>query len=943
MQFKATLLATAATAMVLSPAFAQDADEPDTVTPAATEEAEEPDDRLVVRGIRDALAESARIKREADNIQDAINAEDISQFPDENVTEALARITGVQISREAGEGNGFTIRGIEQNRVEVNGRTTVGNGESRNASISDIPADLLKTLKVIKSPTADMVEGSLGGTVNLVTRKPFDFRKPRLVLHPSLSYGSESEASDPRFNTLATDSWETPIGKVGVLLNASYSDSNNVQERVTLGGWQGACNFDLDGDGVINSSNGTIWRPVRPFNAGEDGILYTDDDTNNGVGAQYCSIDPDDFVYRPANVVLVEADRQRERFGLVSSLQWQVSDTLSVYLDSNYNEFEDHNEIYTLEMTNGVGDGRSFNWLSNVEADENGIATLVHYGPGAGSMRFTARSQYTTRQSEVFSYALGGKWTPTDNITVTGEIGQSKGEDFTETYQANGNSVNNIGVESIVYIGERSVRVTTPFDLTDVGLFRVGNSNNNIQFNERSENFLVLDVDYDVNLGPISSFEFGTRWTAESFERERVRSITSGVNALAVNVPALEGLYGVRDTSGFMGNVPNTFFPNSYYAISTSAIRNNPEVFDELFGHPDVLPSVPQEEYTFDEWSAAIYAKVNLDTTIAGRPVDGNFGLRAVSNRLATNYTVSGPDGLIPARQSSGEYSYLPSGNIRVGLAEDFYVRAAVAKTMVRPNFGQLRPAPNINYASGQGTIDSVWSGNAGNPQLKPFEATQYDLSFERYFGKRDLLSFAMYYRDIDAFVTSAVEELTFDYIPNEEGTFPSYANLSVPQNGDSAKVYGYEIAGQFTFDHLDDWRRGFGFYGNYTYADSARSGDLSTDVLGRSLPVRGLSKHTTNLAIFYENYGFDGRLAYNWRGQRLTGDSSGDGRQAWNAPVESLDWTSGYRINSTYRVYFNARNLTQRTLYRYLDTEAALLQAATADRRYIMGVVARF
>ena len=180
-------------------------------------------EKIVVTGIRAALASSAAKKREAGNIRDVVTAEDIGKFPDENVADSLARIPGVQITREIGEGANFTIRGISQNRVEVNGRTTIGREEERNASIGDIPADLLGGLEVIKSPTADMTEGSLGGTVNLLTRRAFDFNRPTINLNLRTGYTTNSEKFQPNVNVLGTTRWDTGIGEFGILLNGAVS------------------------------------------------------------------------------------------------------------------------------------------------------------------------------------------------------------------------------------------------------------------------------------------------------------------------------------------------------------------------------------------------------------------------------------------------------------------------------------------------------------------------------------------------------------------------------------------------------------------------------------------------------------------------------------------------------------------------------------------------
>nr|WP_232368870.1 TonB-dependent receptor plug domain-containing protein [Alteromonas sp. BL110] len=140
---------------------------------SVAQEAQEPEkasdvEVIEVRGIASSIAESARLKRYDSRIVDAIVAEDIGKLPDNNIAEALQRITGVSISREFGVGESVTIRGISQNRVELNGRSTSGSGRG-GISLADFPSSFLKTVEVVKSPTPEMIEGALGGTINMTT------------------------------------------------------------------------------------------------------------------------------------------------------------------------------------------------------------------------------------------------------------------------------------------------------------------------------------------------------------------------------------------------------------------------------------------------------------------------------------------------------------------------------------------------------------------------------------------------------------------------------------------------------------------------------------------------------------------------------------------------------------------------------------------------------
>ena len=122
---------------------------------------------IVVTGIRASLQGSINAKREAQSIVGVITAQDNGKMPDQNVAEAMSRVTGVQISRREGDGSNFTVRGISQNRLEINGRNYIGPGNGGNAALESVCPEIISSILVIKSPTAHMPEGALGATVDL--------------------------------------------------------------------------------------------------------------------------------------------------------------------------------------------------------------------------------------------------------------------------------------------------------------------------------------------------------------------------------------------------------------------------------------------------------------------------------------------------------------------------------------------------------------------------------------------------------------------------------------------------------------------------------------------------------------------------------------------------------------------------------------------------------
>ncbi|NYS36253.1 TonB-dependent receptor plug domain-containing protein, partial [Streptococcus danieliae] len=126
-------------------------------------------------GVRRSAQNSQQIKMRSDQVIDSIVADDIGKFPDNNVAETLARISGIQIRRDSGEASAVMIRGLRDVTTLLNGRelfTTTG----RYVNLADIPATMLQRVDVYKSQGADQVEGGVAGIIDVRTNRPFDFK-----------------------------------------------------------------------------------------------------------------------------------------------------------------------------------------------------------------------------------------------------------------------------------------------------------------------------------------------------------------------------------------------------------------------------------------------------------------------------------------------------------------------------------------------------------------------------------------------------------------------------------------------------------------------------------------------------------------------------------------------------------------------------------------------
>lgn len=396
LKYGASMLALGAL-VVGAPAMAQTAPKSDAQTV----------DEVIVTSIKQSLKSSQQLKQSSEIIGDSITAEDIGALPDRSVTEALQRVPGVSINRFAAgvdpdhfstEGSGVVVRGLNFVRSELNGRDTFSANNGRALSFADVPSELLGGVDVFKSPSADLIEGGISGTVNLRTRLPFDSKKRILSLSIEDSYGDFVKKWAPTYSLLYSNTWDTAAGEFGLL--ASITDSKLWTRADGTQASNFGCRTNL-GAGKADCGNGTtgLWFPR---------------------GAAFRSTTTD-----------------RERKGQAAAVQWRSNDrTLQAtaqYLrsDSTQQWTEHAMEIATDNVTSN-GDSRPVAGTSFTFDDEgiftNGVITgntgwrgdqngpqprTPANGLQSNNIRRDVDQTYITTD-----WGANLKWTPNDNWGV---------------------------------------------------------------------------------------------------------------------------------------------------------------------------------------------------------------------------------------------------------------------------------------------------------------------------------------------------------------------------------------------------------------------------------------------------------------------------------------------------------------------------------------------
>jgi iron complex outermembrane recepter protein len=892
MKSKFTLFSGVAAMCIATPVFAQ-TEAP--ATPAAQDAAaeEEGKDELIVTGLRRSLQQAAQIKRDSSQIVDVITSEDVGKLPDANVAEALQRVTGVQITRVFGEGQAVNIRGLQQVRVEVDGRTLLGwsarvsppenDNLGRSSGLDAVPSSVFGKLEVRKSPLASQAEGGLGGTVNLSTPKPFDFKKTTLSIRAQGTYSQEAEKLEPTVSGLFTT--KLADGNIGILISGEYQKRTSKLQLFERN------NF-LD---RRNSTTSLLTVPV---------------------------------VLAPLQLQYENVDIDRTRYGINGAIQARIGDDFVLTVDGLYSKAEADRTNQAITFTPNVrnvtvaGVTNPFVNITNA-VDEGGFLL-------AGTSAGVIRVQNQRRQDPTASYLYGvnGKY-DNGSLTIEGDAYYSKGTLRQKIEVIVNDTANTV-------IGNYDFRNNTIPSLT---LERPAGTpfNTNLLTNYLYPTSGTLTL--RANLLPATLEEYTGRFDV-GYTTDNGIKVSAGVRY--VDLRAISEAYRSRGLATAAELLPfaRAGDPNFLSSISGDFPRAFATYFpDPAFLIPRVLATEPgvntvngylrndARDFRISEKTISGYLMVGGEGEIFGRPAKFNAGVRLSSTDFTADtiaqITTRRP-GLptivvpTPTRDTNSYINVLPSANLVVNVTDEFLVRMSASKTMQRAGLTDLAPNTFVNPTN-------LTSGG-GNAQLTPPISSNVDVSFEYYTGKTSLISGAVFYKDVKDFIASSTIE---EIIPGFEadGTF----RTSRPFNIASAKVKGFELGVQQFFDFLPSPLNGLGVIANYTYADSEDSSGF---------PLVATSKDSYNLIGLFEKGPVSARVAYNWRGESVFEFTQG--RPEVIGARSQLDAQLGIDLSDKMALSFQAQNLIPKDSatieYSGLNRKA-LNSYALSERRFTAGV----
>lgn len=938
-------------------------------------------DEVIVTGTRGALASARGQERDADQFKSIVTADDIGQFADQNVAESLQRLPGVSIRRSEGEGQQVAVRGLSGSFVTVTvdgarlGTRDVG---SRSVNLDVLSSDLLQGIEVTKSLTPDLDADSIGGAVNLRSISAFDRGKNTVSLRAEGSYQEKSEDFNPKVSGDFTRLFDTGAGQFGLAGGVSWS------RREAL--------FD---DFRVDNGLREVTIIDNPALGNNDGVGSDDTATITLPGA----------ILSP-NAIDQRADPAvRTRFSANLALEWRPSDNHELFTRLTYAKFKDDDirqreafnldpavgrEIISLTPTSGR--------IADVDFEKrfrftNQVDNL--YGVSAGG-----ESQFSDAWTlnYQFDYSLNDSDTPSfearfrerDVILDYSNL-SIDGVDFSvlPNPAAGGADPNNPA--------NFELRFLTQYD------FLV----------EDEITSFKADLRRDFSLGGRPAFfKIGGKWQDRSKTVDVTRGRIG--SATPVNLGQFELQDGVPNSDlNFLFTPVLGPLEAFTFDLAANGVPQ-PNVGDEIVNVARDYTTVEKVyagyamtqfhttervqmmvgfrvESTVWDTAGSVSSQVNYDEDVtealqdalqAG--IDGataSFTQAELDAYLAPRLDINGDpleEGVVNAVPRSARITYFdfyPHVHFRWEPTETIVGRASFTQAIQRPNFneasaiGQLTFNEQTDDSAVPGVLNSLaaadalllFENQAGTdaepfrvPELRPLRANQLDGSLSFYPNNDIFLQIAVFYKAIKDFIVpvtfSGAEVAEAGLTPGDGTLNGGFDFATTFVNGDSADLYGVELAYTQNYTFLPGLLSGLYFAGNVTFSDSnARLRNADREF---SLPDQ--ADIVGNLSLGWENSDFSLRWSGNYSSERLLQLNAGflanglarDDGDLFERSRWSMDVNARWNVTDGIQAYFDAVNINGAQDQRFFLAPAVggiYNQIEDYGATYQIGVRARF
>ncbi|WP_293991802.1 TonB-dependent receptor [Sphingomonas sp.] len=858
-----------ALAMAASPAFAQTTPAPATGDQAASDDQS---NDIVISSFRNALRTATAKKKNSEQVVESVSAEDIGKLPDNGIGESIARLPGISAQRNAGRANIISIRGFgpDFSSTTLNGRQQTTTNDSRAVEFDQYPSQILAGVDVYKTAEADKTAGGLVGSIDLRTVRPLDVGKRVFA-----------------------------VGVRGTLVDQKL-DPNSSNK-----GYSGFATFvDTFAGGKAGISLSAAYTndpyQTRDFNAWGFGGYPGGAQGMNGIKTW------------------LETDKLK-RFGTNGTFQVRPDDNLTITIDAFYSHFVDKIDQRGFEMPFNCGGGCGHDAISNVTSS-GGLVT------GATITGTPIIENYANdRTADQYSVGWNAKWKNDRGWSVMGDLNWSRTDRVDDS------------IQTTAGLGRALPNATGTVSYTTTPNGPQFTSN----YNGTNSALVLTDVE-GWSGSPVQAGYRNTRKTKDDLveaKAEVERDIGGFVKSIKVGADYTTRTKALTGFEGFLsppGGAATAAIPSNLLLAPVTLdrglgtiiaydpraiISNGVLVFSPNIDAGKGVNYGTEKGYNITENVWTPYAMATLDADLGSAKLTGNIGVQGIHTSIASSSV------LFPTVHDN-YWMVLPSLNLNLRTNSDFVIRFAASKEMMRPRLPDLNNVISFGYDPQL----KIYSGGGGNPQLRPYRATAFDLNFEKYFGTKGYVALQLFYKNIDTYIASG--NGIFDFaglpVPPNQPVPPTTVGIIGGQaNTHGGHMYGAEIAGTLPFEVFSSALSGFGITGGAGYTETK-----VFDFNNNPTVIPGYSKWVASATVFFEKYGFSARGSMRYRSQYL-GDfalySGGLDRQTvlgetiYDAQV-GYDFSSGALKGLS--LYVSGQNLT--------DTRSATLGIVTQPLSYL-------
>ena len=895
-------------------------------------------DTIVVTGYAHSIQNANRIKKLDLGVTEVISAEDIGKLPDVSITDSLSRLPGIAVQEDAGRAKYISIRGFgpDYTTAMLNGRTMASTDDNRRFDYGQFPGDLFQEIDVIKTPSADLLNQGLAGTVNLKTYDPLKGKNSFAInLQGALGQYSplNPEASNKGY-------------KASLLYTHKFADN-------TIG-------VSMGFSALKDATQDYHWAT-----GGGGGNYYGPGNHDDPLGA----ITPDDIQnYANSNTLY-----RQSGFG---HIVYKPSDKFEMSVDGLYTQTK------TREYSRGWEMPLAYGWGADTPVPGSEQVTGGYVTSAKWNVNPVLRNDFNTSNGSTLALGWNAKYGVTDNVKLVLDADYSRAKRHDNTYEIYGGLCNangdystsprtitcppnvpfgvatinrqNDGTYSAALSGVDFAK-TSQVSLTDPqGWGQVGF--NNVPDIKDTVKGFKAELDGDLHGGFFKSWEAGVNYSDETK--------TSAYSGYFICLP---GPASVGNCGNDNAQVTSVAIPASIVtgSVAPYGVTGSRIIAVDVLAAQGLLRTAPQS-YTNDvarDWTVREkiltgYLQANFATVMGSLPFSGNIGTQIVNTDQSSTGFAALSATTTQAITAGAKYTYvLPAMNLRLEADHDLIVRLGASRTLARAKVGDENASSSVNFcgvhgcdggnpAQDIGGKNPLLSGSGGNPYLRPYFSNNVDLSVEKFFAHdQGKIAIAGYYKALSNFTTQnpnfntgginnglsasiGADLSAFSGLVNPQSllsnpAFTTMGYVTAPVNDGRGSVLGFEVSAILPLKVLTPALDGFSLIGNWAHTTSEIN--FSN---GQSITLPGLSRDVVQWQVFFEKFGFNARASFTHR-SAFVGDYqlfSAQVTENFTNPLTTLDSQIGYDFKDGplkgLSIYVQGHNLTNAVQTSYVNND---------------------